>query len=282
MPLVLVLAPVPAVLLGALVMRHAGIPSSTWGQNLAATVLGAGLVLATHRARGALTSPARASGIVAMGALALLGATFLHRGIDGVHRWVSLGSVPLHAGAVVLPPLLVLLVRRHRTGSAVMALVTLCVLWRQPDAAQAGAFALAWSVARAAEHGRAAAWAITAALLLAVATAVRADPLPQVAYVEGIVGMAARAGSTWGIASLAALTLPPLAWLRANDRETGLAMAAYVVGTLGAAWLGSFPVPYLGYGVSPILGYYLAMVVSAPAMTAPTALSERIADGRDV
>jgi len=49
-----------------------------------------------------------------------------------------------------------------------------------------------------------------------------------------------------------------------------LALALHTTGTLAAAWLGDHPVPILGYGVSPILGYYLAAAAYADPRPVPS------------
>ncbi|MEP7381968.1 MAG: hypothetical protein ABI910_09795 [Gemmatimonadota bacterium] len=155
--------------------------------------------------------------------------------------------------------MLVLLRRLDRVPSLLAALLALCTLALQPDAAQAAAFAVGWSVHLAMARGRSTAGLIALALLLASITVFRTDPLQPVPYVEGIVGLAGRQGGTWAAASLIALTLPSIVLTRAPDRRSGAVLAAYVSGTILAGWLGNFPVPFLGYGVSPILGYYLAI-----------------------
>lgn len=261
MTLRLLLAPIPAIVIGVVVMIGGGVPARAWGQDVAVTVLSTALLLATRRDQPGAPSPAKMFGVVAMG-IALLAATLLHGGVDGVRRWVAAGPVQLHAAAIVLPPILLILLSAGRAASQVAALVTLCILWLQPDAAQAAAFAVAWSVGEWGARGRAALVPVGIALLLAVATALRADPLPPVAHVEGIVGMATHQGVGWGVLAILSLSLPPLAWLRSSNRLQGSVLAAYISLTALAPWFGNFPVPYLGYGVSPIIGYYLAVATA--------------------
>lgn len=261
MTLRLLLAPLPAIVVGVVVMSGGGVPARAWGQDVAVAVLSTALVLAMPRDRRASPSPATAFALVAT-CVALLAAALLHAGVDGVRRWVAAGPVQLHAGAIVLLPMLVLLPPLGRTDSRIVALVTLCILWLQPDAAQAGAFAVAWSVGEWGARGRAALPVVAIAILLAVACALRADPLLPVAHVEGILGMATQQGIGWGVLAALSLTLPPLAWLRSSDRQQGAVIAAYITVTALAPLLGNFPVPYLGYGVSPIIGYFLAVAVA--------------------
>ncbi len=72
--------------------------------------------------------------------------------------------------------------------------------------------------------------------------------------------MAASQGAALGAASLLALALLPISFLLNTKHQAGTALAVYTTGTIVAAWPGNYPVPVLGYGVSPILGYYLAVV----------------------
>jgi len=107
--LALLLAPVPALTVGVSVMRGGGIATGIWILNVTAAVVGLSL------ASAALAWPEIVSGsrgfvpwLLLVG-LALLGATLLAPGTEGVHRWLPLGPVRIHAGALLLPPLLVAL-----------------------------------------------------------------------------------------------------------------------------------------------------------------------------
>lgn len=44
-----------------------------------------------------------------------------------------------------------------------------------------------------------------------------------------------------------------------RDYATSLALGLYFVGVLLAALSGRFPVPLMGYGASPIMGYFMAL-----------------------
>jgi hypothetical protein len=181
-------------------------------------------------------------------------------GVAGVHRWLGLGPLEIHVGALVLPSLLVFLTELDWAPTVAVAILTLTVLLLQPDVAQAASFAAGWGVWIAMKRGRTAAAPIAAAVILAGATWLRHDPLEPVAYVEGIVGVATGQGAMWGASSVFALALLPIPFLLDPKHQIGTALAVYMTGTLVAAWFGAYPVPVLGYGVSPILGYYLAVV----------------------
>src|SRR5687767_11763052 len=96
-----VLAPLPALVVGVLVMRRSDVSPSIWGTQLAAgltlIILCFGLTVFLRR-----TSPARPwpAAMVGSAALLLLISTLVHPGVDGVRRWVSLGPLQLHAAFI--------------------------------------------------------------------------------------------------------------------------------------------------------------------------------------
>lgn len=257
------LAPVPALAVGVLTMRMAGVPAVVWGQNLGAWLVGTLLCLALWRTRSG-TGRGRWADLAAVLTLGALGATLVAPGVDGVHRWLPAGPLRLHPAAILLPPLLVALhVLSRSRGWWIAALLALGVetgLLLQPDAAQATAFAagaLAVLLPQAAGDARRLA-CMLALPVLAGLSWLRSDPLAPVPHVEGIVGLAAGMGAGWAVAAAVSLLLLPLPFLlaaRGAARPAGFALGAYVAVTVLAAFVGYFPVPVMGYGVSPILGY---------------------------
>lgn len=261
--LLYLLASVPALALGLLVMRASDVPAAMWGQNLAAWAVGVLLCLGVRRTRTSLPSPTGAD-LTALLAFGALVATLLAPGVDGVHRWVRLGPVRLHTAALLLPVLLVALERLARVRgwwiAALLAVGVVLTLFLQPDAAQATAFAGAAGIVLLSGVGRGALRWIALLSLAAVAglSWLRRDPLSPVPHVEGIVGLAARLGTGWAVAAAVSLLLLPVPFFLAG-RRTGPALGVYVSLTIVAAFVGSFPVPVMGYGVSPILGYLVGM-----------------------
>jgi hypothetical protein len=61
------------------------------------------------------------------------------------------------------------------------------------------------------------------------------------------------------VVSLLVLPLPFFLAGRGAGKHAGLALAVYITITLLAPFVGSFPVPVMGYGVSPILGYLVGL-----------------------
>ncbi|MBV9774639.1 MAG: hypothetical protein JO040_11850 [Gemmatimonadetes bacterium] len=263
------LASAPALALGVLVMRASDVPAAAWGQNVAAWAAGALLCLGLGVRRTRTSPPS--SGWADLAALLTLGAlvaTLLAPGMDGVHRWVRLGPVRLHTAAVLLPLLLVALERLARVRgwwtASLLAVGVVLALFLQPDAAQATAFAGAAGILLLPGAGRSAPrWiALLSLLILAGLSWLRRDPLAPVPHVEGIVGLAGSFGMGWAVAAVVSLLLLPVPFFlagRGPGRRTGLALGAYVSITFLAAFVGSFPVPVMGYGVSPIIGYLVGL-----------------------
>ena len=250
-------APLPAVVTGAVVMARADVPPAIWTQNIVAALTGILLVLAAAAWRPVHAATLQRWAIPA--AAAALGASLLAPGVEGIHRWLFVGPVQVHVGAVVLPLLLVLLGSLRSIWTAITAFVVLGVLWLQPDAAQAVAFALGWSASCALTRPRGWYWTVFVAILLAGAALLRPGSLEPVAHVEGIVTLAAGLGVFPVAASLIGLALVPLAPVLSPNRPVGAGLGVYVLCTFIAAAVGNYPVPYLGHGAAPIVGYYLAI-----------------------
>ena len=271
----MLLAPLPALVVGVLVMRRSGVNPAIWGQQVAAglalTTLCVGLRIAL---RTSARSRPWAWAIAGSAALLLLASTLIHPGVEGVRRWISLGPLQLHAAFVALPVLIIVLggiVRRDVFRSATWILpcalaIAAGVLVLQPDASQATAFAVAVTVVLlqrtpAYRSDRVAVGMVIGCAMLAWS---RPEALDAVPHVEGIVGLAASAGAAWMISAVLALVLLPIPFIadaasrRGQGRES-LALAAYFGIVCIASLLAPYPVPLLGYGLSPILGYFTAL-----------------------
>lgn len=265
-----VTAPLPALLLGVLVMRRAGVSPAIWGQNLAI-----GSVLAVVCALLPTAPVSRSKPwwwrSVVPAVLGLLAATFLDAGSEGVYRWVPVGPLRLHAAAIALPILVIVLgVMSHKAGDKYQGWLVLLagsaaliLLVAQPDAAQVTAFASALLTLLI--FNRMPPSVTILAVLVTVAAVIwawrRADPLQPVPHVEGIVGLAGQNGVLWRAGALLALALLPLPFLFAtrNSSPTPFALGIYFSLCEVGSFLGAFPVPVMGFGLSPILGYFVAL-----------------------
>ena len=182
---------------------------------------------------------------------------------NGIARWVVLGSVRLYLAPVVLPVALLLLGSPPRVPAihAGTVIVTAIALVLQPDASQLTAFALAMLVLLAASKSHLLLrGALLAVLLCCVVVAWKIpDPLAPVRYVEGVFTLAAEVSTIALLAALIVAALPVMAFalIARTTRSTGaLAVATYYAALLALAPLQVTPVPLLGFGAGPILGYF--------------------------
>lgn len=253
-----------AVGLGALICALSGVPARGWILSLAAWAVGA--LAAFGLARGA---GHRTLGALILASTAALMAVFASPGQEGVHRWVALGPVSINAAMLVLPSAVVALAALAK-GAAwpwAAALAILGLLVWQPDASQATAWALAMAfIALRQGPGPMLKTVVVAAAVAGTALAwMRPDPLAPVPEVEGVLGLAWALAPALAVIAAGMLALVAAAPLAAHRGSNEPARTVGVALTLTfAAWavmpaLGAFPVPWLGVGMSPILGAWLGV-----------------------
>jgi cell division protein FtsW (lipid II flippase) len=261
-------APIPALILGVVTMKQLGVRTSVWSINLAAAAVGL-LLFALIRSSAGAANRFRWY-LAAAGSITAILFTFVAHGLDGVHRWVYFGNLGLHAAAIVAPVIIACVATAPTRRAAIaIAIATAILLALQPDAAQATSFAAACGLIfiqdlRFGKRARAA--VLVALIACAIVSFLRKDPLHPVRYVEGIFNVVSARGPAWGLLGSVTLLLLPLpfvlAWAR-RRQTLSLALAVYVaMVTIAPAW-GTFPVPIMGYGVSPILGYFIALALCA-------------------
>ncbi len=186
----------------------------------------------------------------------------------GPHRWLGISGFRLYVAPVVVPLFLVLW---HRAlisqggaarASSLSAALAGAALFAQPDAAQLTAFAVgAVPLVWCSGFFRRLKLPVICGALLAAAVSWRLpDPLAPVPYVEGVFQLAA--SSSYGVLAAAvvaaALPVAALAWLACRMRSAGvLAVALYLGVLLLLAPMQVTPVPLLGFGAGPVLGYFL-------------------------
>ncbi len=278
---VLPLAATPAVLVSGWLLRVGGAPRSVQVLQGVAATLATAVFLGLVRVRRGWPAPATpwlALGLAATAFVPLLGDS-----TGGPARWLIMGGVRLYVAPVVLPLLLFLLgtpwSNRATFAAAVIAVAAALVL--QPDAAQLTAFAsgtlvlLLWSASHPVLR------VALAATLLGCAFVVwrLPDPLAPVRYVEGVFGIAAEVSSLALLLALLSAALPVIAWVwvaRALRSAGTFAVAVYYACLFALAPLQVTPVPLLGFGAGPILGYALvAGVVSGARSSSRRMRSER-------
>ena len=199
----------------------------------------------------------------------LLALTLINPGMDGVHRWISIGIIRLNVAMIVLPAILIevgwiLQIKGFKTGLFISIGIS-CFLLFQPDASQLTGFAISAMVLLSARtrSKKLRIIIIIIFILPIVFSWLNLDHLPPVSYVEGIVSMVAQMGLVWlicGIISLAILPMHFLVFPPQNAKLVSRCIGLYFIVMIGSTWFGNFPVPIMGYGMSPIIGYSIAAI----------------------
>jgi hypothetical protein len=246
-----------AMAVGCAVAAAHGVPAGSWARNLAAWGVG-GVAAWVAAARASRLSA------VLLIAPAALAATLLDPGQEGVHRWIDVGPVHVNAAALLLPAAVVALAAAgHRGWPWLAAAGMLGLLVLQPDASQAAALGAGMIVVLASLRASALVRVGgAAATVLAVAAAcMRPDSVAPVPEVEGIIGLAWESSPVAGAAAVALLAATALFPLRLAGRSRpftpALALAACCAVQAAAPAFGAFPVPLVGIGMSPVLGFWL-------------------------
>ena len=274
----LLLAPLPALLASLFLMQAVGVGSWIWGQQAFISFF-CFLVcaLALRKPREPFSEKLHLRW--ALLSLALLVIPCL-ASVDAPRRWIELPGFRLYVAPVILPAVLFVLASLQRRTSSSMrgawlyvAIATALAL--QPDASQVTAFSTAASlsllIGSASKRVKATAIAALAACTLWAWS--RPDPLEPIPHVEGVLGLAWDLGPLAFIAAVLTLALPFLGLLTAGvaHRQLGLGVAGvyYLVVCLLAGSTQLTPMPLLGFGAGPILGYFVLVSM------APSPLRER-------
>lgn len=256
----------PAILVGVVAMISYGVPSFIFLQNLVALVFC--LILSNIYLMKRYRNTRLRLIWVSVSIMFVYFLTFDDGGVDGVHRWIGLGPVRLYVSSVLNPLLLIglwgLLDEEKEMLALGIAGVASFILLVQPDAAQLTAFALPMiiMVLIKMRHKVLSFGAVAVLLTMCVISWIFIDGLPPVEYVEEIFGIVMRLGTMWTIIGFMSLLVLPMPFLflpkdeyRLMSRCIGLYFAIFLVTPV----FGNFPVPMMGYGISPIIGYFIAL-----------------------
>lgn len=258
---------IPSIAIGVLAMYQNHVPFAIWGQNIGCLILMSviSFLLITHKSN---ITGNRYNQLLLPAAICALVLPFANQGMEGVHRWISIGAVKLNVAMIVLPMILLELYQvlkiRGLTYAGVSAFIILLVLFFQPDASQLTGFAIPVMIMLSLNtRSKKIRFLITGvSVLFIVLSWIRLDHLPPVNYVERILVMVADMGWIWfvsGVISLAILPAPFLLLPPKNAVSVSRYIGCYYIVILLSTLFGNFPVPLMGYGISPIVGYYLSL-----------------------
>lgn len=258
---------IPAITIGAIAMYHNKISTFIWAQNIACLVA-AGLIsyfVVSCKFNMRKSSLYDVSILIS---LLLIILTFISPGMNGVHRWLSIGIIKLNVSMIVLPILIIELWKlSQRKGLSISIIITIVIsvlLSIQPDASQLTGFAIPMMVMLCSKTDKKVLRSFIVGILsiLILLSWVFLDNLPPVAYVEGILSLLGNMGFIWltlGALSLVILPVPFILFPPKNLKLPSICVGLYFIIILISTFWGNFPVPLMGYGISPIIGYFISI-----------------------
>lgn len=276
----LILFAFPSLIGSVLLMRLAGAGRSLQVQQMAAAFIGMIYVLWTDRtnrhkdAERHSSVPQQIQNGVAVLVLMLVGlaACFAFSEASNPSRWLKLGGLRLYFSAAVLPLALYLLARLHWRlqfsvpFNMVLILSFSVLLAIQPDASQVSAFSFAALFI---------VWHRMGSFVLKVAMSIilgllcywswqQADPLQAVAYVEGVIQLASSIDIFAMLVAVLSLAIIPIGLLYIGIKRSMpelMPIALYYIAIMICAYLGLTPMPLLGFGAGPVIGYFAVLVM---------------------
>jgi len=269
----LVLAAVPA-LLGNLLLMHAiGIGRS--GLLAQAFVSGIALVvctLAIKHSRKTLSD--RAGTWIGISSAAFLALPLLLSSTDNPERWVQIAGSKLYISGLVTPTTVAVLAFSNRLAAETKTWIFTChiavaiVLAIEPDAPQLTAYFPATAIPVFEGKGARNVKALTILSMLGATlwAWTQPDPLTPVSHVEGVLDVAWSFGALPAAAAIISLALPiaGFAYVGASTRNRALLAVAiyYAVICMLAGITQMTPMPLLGAGTGPVVGYFAVVYVA--------------------
>lgn len=257
----------PAVAIGAIAMNHNSIPTLIWAQNVACLAI-FGLISFFVISEKFEMGKSKFNSILMIISLILLILTLINPGMDGVHRWVSVGRINFNVSMIVLPIIIIELWKLSQIKdlwvSIVITMSISILLIFQPDASQLTGFAVPMMIMLCSKTDKKSLRVFIVGMLslLIILSWAFLDSLPAVAYVERIVNLLANMGLVWlaiGVISLVILPIPFIIFPPKNLKLPSIYVGIYFMIIIISTLFGNFPVPLMGYGISPIIGYCIAI-----------------------
>ncbi|MDF2511578.1 MAG: hypothetical protein K0S04_1444 [Herbinix sp.] len=256
----------PSIAIGAFTMYQNHISAMIWMQNVLCFLFFSVIscLLITHKS---YLSKGRHKEYVLI-AMCFLILTFISPGLEGVHRWISFSVLRFNVAMIVLPIILIGLWQalqwKELKFAGIMAMGIILVLFYQPDASQLTGFAVPVMIMLYRRMSSKILRLLVASIfsVFVILSWVYLDTLPPVDYVERILHMVADLGLPLlilGIISLVILPLPFLLFPPKNAELISRIIGFYYTIIIGSTLFGNFPVPLMGYGLSPIIGYVISI-----------------------
>ncbi len=264
LPLVITM---PAMLIGVLAMINNQVSPSIYGQNLLIAFVG-GIISFLVLCRDQKPTKKKTNIIVITCILILFLLTFLDKGLHDVHRWIAIGPLRFNIALVLFPLLIIQLSSLMKSkpfwlNFGFASFFTVLLLF-QPDASQLTAFTIAISflLLNIKKNKSVQILPLIVFILLNIYSWSHLDQLAPVSYVEDILSLVKEMGIGWLILALISLfiLLMPFFFFPPNSaKPLSFSLGIYFSISILSSFFGNFPVPIMGYGTSPFIGYLIAI-----------------------
>jgi hypothetical protein len=253
----------PALLIGTYTMNYFGVSKSIWFSNFIFLSLCIAIGLISNKFK--LFFASINLNFFFLISITLLLSSFFNEGSFNVHRWIKIASVNLNIGLIVSPIILIQLSRlkQYDLSIFIVVFITLIFLF-QPDASQVTAFSISVLILflNRIESKIAKFFFLSFVLIVIIIAWKHLDNLQPVNYVERIIQMTGKINKflpLLSLFSLALLLLPFFIVYIKEKNQLALSLGIYFALTTLASFFGNFPVMIMGYGISPIIGYFFAL-----------------------
>lgn len=256
-------APIPAALIGVYTMRYFDVPNQIWLFNLVAVSSGTFLSL-LYSGNIIMFRKINLKLITWIGVIILL-TTFRNEGIMDVHRWINIKSFQIHVGFIVAPIFLIQVSKISNPLYSLFFIALIAIVFvLQPDASQLTAFTIAALLMLSGELKNKIVIILTLFIVVGLVTFswYNLDTLEAVSYVENIVQMTYEISVFLSILSILSLLILVLPFFMNDSRKKKLSMSlgVYYSILIASSWIGNFPVIVMGYGIAPIMGYFIGLI----------------------
>ncbi|MEH7613240.1 FtsW/RodA/SpoVE family cell cycle protein [Gottfriedia acidiceleris] len=264
LPLVITM---PAMIIGVLAMIDNQVSPSIYAQNILIAIVG-GIISFLVLFRDKRTAKKKTNIIVITCIFILFLLTFLDNGLHGVHRWIAIGPLRFNIALVLVPLLLIQLSSLMKSKPFWLtfgfALIFTVLLLFQPDASQLTAFTIAISflLLNIIKNKSVQILLLIVFILLIIFSWSHLDQLAPVSYVEDILSLVKKMGIGWlvlAVISLLILLMPFFLFPPNSAKPLSFSLGIYFLISIISSFYGNFPVPIMGYGTSPFIGYLIAI-----------------------
>lgn len=256
----------PSIIIGTVTMYINEVSPFIYTQNILYLIL-AGLIsyfVISRESKGYKNT----TNISILIAVIFLFLTFINSGIESVHRWISIGPIKINVAVIVIPIIIINLWQLLQIKSWWLASISsigiTIILALQPDASMVTAFAIPMIILLCSKNINIIFRSCVVVLLsgLIIFSWIHLDGLAPVSYVEEIVSLVTNIGIIWFVLGVISLIILPLPFIFFPPKEyelLSLCIGIYFIVILISTLFGNFPVPLMGYGVSPIIGYFISI-----------------------